>query len=117
MGCTFIDAGSDHPEEIIRETRSGLYVRRLEAGLANPWSGTASFVVSDADLIEGGRITRALEPFMIELDVVEAMSSLDRIGVDLEFDTCIGTCVRDGQAMAVSVGAPTVRIGVIKLLI
>src|SRR5262249_33654481 len=113
MGCTFIHAGDDDPAAIVADTRSGLFVRRMSAGHAAPLRGLASFVVSDADLIEGGRCAAPVEPFVMEVRGPETWSSLDRIGNDLVFDACVGSCVRDGQPLAVSVGAPTIRLGVI----
>ena len=41
-----------------------------------------------------------------------ALSTLTMVADDLRFETCIGSCHRDGQALAISVGAPTVCIGV-----
>ena len=113
MGCTFIHAGDDDPAAIIAETDSGVFVRRMTAGHVDPVRGLASFVVSDADLIERGRCVVPVEPFVIDVRGAEMWSTLDRVGADLVFDACVGSCVRDGQPLAVSVGAPTIRIGVI----
>lgn len=115
MGCTLIERGSSDPDAILRETRRGLYIRRVESGHVDSHTGSASFLVTDADLIESGCITSPLQAFVISLDLVDLLRSIDRIGSDFEMDTCIGACVREGQAMAVSVGAPTVRIGLIKV--
>lgn len=116
MGCTYIDRGSSHPLEILAETPRGIFVRRLVAAHADPLAGRATFVVTDSDRIEDGRITRPLRPFVVELDVIDALASIDRVGDDLVFDTCVGSCVRAGQPLAVSVGAPTVRLGLIKVI-
>ena len=112
MGCTWIEAGPDSAGEAVRDTSSGVFIRRLSAGHTDPLTGRASFVVSDADLIERGVATRPLEPFVLELNGPDAWASIDRVADDLTFDSCIGSCVRDGQPLAVSVGAPTMRIGV-----
>jgi hypothetical protein len=115
MGCTFIEAGADDPEEILRATRSGVFIRRLTAGHTDPVSGRATFLVSDADRIIDGALAGPLDDFVIELDGVVSWASIDRIAHDLAFDTCVGSCVRDGQPLAVSVGAPTIRIGVMRV--
>jgi len=103
------------PEEGIRSTRSGVFIRRLAAGHTDPFAGRSSFIVSDADRIVDGRLAGPLDVFVMELDGIESWSSIDRVSHDLAFDTCIGSCVRDGQPMAVSVGAPTIRIGVVRV--
>jgi len=115
MGCTFIEAGDDEPLEIIRSTHEGLLIHRLVAGHTDPLTGRAAFVVSDADRIEDGTIAGRLGSFILEIEGPEAWPSIDRVGHDLAFDTCVGTCVRDGQPLAVSVGAPTIRIGVVRV--
>ena len=115
MGCTFIAPGVDAPEDILRSTRAGVFIRRLAGGHTDPISGRASFIVSDADRIVDGRLAGSLDAFVLELDGVESWRSIDRIAHDLAFDACVGSCVRDGQPMAVSVGAPTIRIGVVRV--
>jgi TldD protein len=113
MGCTYVDAGVEDPADILRLTPSGVFIRRLVAGHTDPASGRASFTVTDADRIVGGRCAEPIDAFMFELDAREALPAIDRVGHDLAFDTCIGSCLRDGQPLAVSVGAPTIRIGVV----
>jgi TldD protein len=115
MGCTFIEAGIDDPEDVLRSTRTGVFIRRLAAGHTDPFSGRAAFIVSDADRIVDGRLVEPLDVFVLELDGIESWRSIDRVAHDLAFDTCIGSCVRDGQPLAVSVGAPTIRIGVARV--
>lgn len=115
MGCTFIEPGSDDPEDVVRGTKTGVFIRRMVAGQADPISGRATFVVSDADRIVGGCLMEPLDVFVIEVDGVESWNSIDRVAGDLAFDTCVGSCVRDGQPLAVSVGAPTIRIGVVRV--
>jgi TldD protein len=112
MGCTFLESGSDSPEEVLRATSSGLLVRRMETAGTDPDTGRAFFRVADADRIESGRLAEPVLPFLLFADVV-ALARIDRIANDLAFDTCIGACVRDGQPLAMSVGAPTCRLGLI----
>jgi TldD protein len=112
MGCTFLAAGRDEPGEIVADTTHGVHVRRMESASFDPSSGTAWFRVTDADRIDHGHIGDPLQPFLLRVNAFRALSSLDRTGSDLTFDTCIGSCLRDGQSIPVSVGAPTFRIGV-----
>jgi len=116
MGCTYIEAGDVPAASIVRDTQRGIFVRRMAGAHADPWRGRATFVVTDADRIEGGELTQSLESFVIELDVIEALGSIDLVGDDLVFDSCIGSCVRLGQPLATSVGAPTVRLRVIRVV-
>jgi len=113
MGCTYVGAGVDDPAEILRSTEGGVFIRRLIAGHTDPASGRASFTVTDADRIVGGRCAEPIGTFILELNARDAWHAIDRVAHDLTFDTCIGSCVRDGQPLAVSVGAPTIRIGLV----
>ena len=114
MGCTIIENGGDDPAAILRGTSSGVYVRRLTAGHVDPVEGRATFVVSDAALIDRGVIGDRLIPFVITLNGPDVWDTIDAVGNDGALDSCVGSCVRDGQPLAVSVGAPTIRIGLVR---
>lgn len=115
LGCTFLAPGRDRPADLVADVGRGIYVRRLEAASVRPDVGLATFVVSDADLIERGRIVAPLRPFVMGVASLRALAALDGIGDDLEFDRCIGSCLREGQPMVTTVGAPTFRIGLIRV--
>jgi len=116
MGCTYLAPGFLDPGEVLDGTERGIYVRRMEAASADPASGRATFRVTDADRIVKGRLEAALDTFLIDVSVVEVLPTMDRIASDLVFDSCIGSCVRDGQPLATSVGAPTFRVGLIRVV-
>jgi TldD protein len=111
MGCTFIAGGALQPDEVLDGIDDGIYVRRMEAGTTDPHSGRAAFRVTDADRIRNGAIDSPLLPSMLFVDGPKALASIDRVGNDLAFDRCVGSCHRDGQPLAISVGAPTIWIG------
>lgn len=112
MGCTFLGAGYADPSEVIAEVVDGVYVRRMEAASTDIRTGRAMFRVTDADRISEGRLDAPLLPFMLVFeDGPSAISSVERVASDLTFDTCIGSCIRGGQPLAMTVGAPTFRVG------
>jgi TldD protein len=112
MGCTFVAPGPLRPEDVLGGIVEGIYVRRMEAGNTDPHSGRAAFRVTDADRIRNGVIDAPLKPLMLFVEGASALASIDRVASDLEFDRCIGSCHRDGQPLATTVGAPTMWIGV-----
>jgi predicted Zn-dependent protease len=116
MGATFVAAGRLHPEEVINGLARGIYVRRMEAASTDTRTGGAVFRVTDADLIVRGRVDAPLNSFLLLVQGEEALASVDRIAGDLEFDSCIGTCHKDGQPLPISVGAPTFRIGLARVV-
>ena len=115
MGCTFIAAGPLRPAEVLEGISKGVYVRRMESATVDPLSGRAVFRVTDADLICDGKLDVALDPHLLVVDARQALAGMDRIADDVAFDTCIGSCQRDGQPLAVSVGGPTIRIGLVRV--
>jgi predicted Zn-dependent protease len=116
MGCTWIAPGAESQADILRDTSSGVFIHRMNAGRTDPITGRATFVVTDADEIVNGELAFPLQSFLLELNGRISWASIDRIANDLTFDRCVGSCVREGQPLAVSVGAPTMRIGVASIV-
>ena len=113
MGCTFLGNGPDNAGAIVRDTAQGIYVRRLETARVDSCSGVACFRVTDR--IRNGRIGAPLLPFLLTVSLDDTLSTLDAVASDLTFDTCVGSCIKDGQPLPTSVGAPTFRIGVVRV--
>jgi TldD protein len=111
MGCTFVAPGECEPAELLDAVRDGVYVRRMEAGTTDPRTGRAVFRVTDADRIRGGKIDAPLQPHLLFIDGARVLTDANRIANDLAFDSCVGSCHRDGRPLSVSVGAPTMWIG------
>jgi predicted Zn-dependent protease len=83
----------------------------MESGKTDIATGRALFRVTDSDLVRNGTLDVPLLPHLLVVDGAEALASIDRVADDLQFDSCIGSCHRDGQPLALSVGAPTFWIG------
>ena len=115
MGCTFVAAGSATADEALDGVVTGLYVRRLEAASVDTRSGRATFRVVDADLVRDGSIAKPVLPCLLSISGAQALRAFDCIADDVEFDTCLGTCFKGGQPLAVSVGAPTCRLGMARV--
>ena len=111
MGCTFIAPGERTADEILQGVVDGIYVRRMEAATTDPASGSATFRVTDADRIHRGRLDAPLLPHLLHVEGKKVLRGNLLVADDLEFDRCVGSCHRDGQPLAISVGAPTMRIG------
>jgi TldD protein len=110
MSNTFLMAGTDDPEAIVRETPRGVYVRRLAGGSVDAASGDFLFRAEGGSLIENGRLTAPLRPFTIAGNGVSALRGIDRVGGDLRFGTGAGSCGKEGQRVPVAVGQPTLRV-------
>jgi TldD protein len=110
MTNTYMLAGPHAPEEIIASVVKGLYAPNFGGGQVDITSGKFVFSASEAYLIENGKITAPVKGAMLIGDGPEALTRISMIGNDLEFDSGVGTCGKEGQSVPVGVGQPTLKI-------
>lgn len=110
MTNTFMLAGDDAPEDIVRSVDRGLYAGSFGGGSVDITSGKFVFSASEAYLIEGGRVTRPVRGATLIGNGPDVLTRITRVGADLRLDEGIGTCGKEGQSVPVGVGLPTVRL-------
>ncbi|MEZ4216682.1 MAG: metalloprotease TldD [Myxococcota bacterium] len=110
MTNTFMLAGDDAPEDILRSVRKGLYAVSFGGGQVDITSGKFVFSASEAYEIEDGRLGRPVKGATLIGNGPDVLLRVSRIGSDLALDHGVGTCGKDGQGVPVGVGMPTVRI-------
>jgi TldD protein len=110
MTNTFMLAGEDDPEEIIRSVSRGLYAVAFGGGQVDITNGKFVFSASEAYLVEDGRVTAPVKGATLIGSGPDVLTRVSRVGHDLAFDEGIGTCGKDGQSVPVGVGLPTIRI-------
>ncbi len=110
MTNTFMLAGQDDPEEIIRSVPHGLYAVAFGGGQVDITNGKFVFSASEAYLIEDGKLTAPVKGATLIGNGPEVLKRVSRVGHDLRLDEGIGTCGKDGQSVPVGVGLPTVRV-------
>jgi TldD protein len=110
MTNTFMLAGEDDPEDIIRSVDRGLYAVSFGGGSVDITSGKFVFSASEAYLIEGGKVTRPVRGATLIGNGPEVLTRISRVGSDLALDDGVGNCGKNGQSVPVGVGLPTVRI-------
>jgi TldD protein len=108
MTNTYLLPGEDDPEEIVAQTPRGVYVARLGGGQVNTATGDFVFGMTEAYLIENGRITEPLRDANLIGNGPDVLSRINAVGSDLQMAP--GTCGKDGQAVPVGCGQPTLRI-------
>ena len=108
MTNTFLLAGNEDPDEIVSQTPNGVYVAQLGGGQVNTATGDFVFGMTEAYLIENGRITEPLRNANLIGNGPDVLSKIDAIGND--FDMSPGTCGKDGQSVSVGCGQPTLRV-------
>ena len=110
MTNTFMLAGNDDPDDILRSVQSGIYAVSFGGGQVDITSGKFVFSVSEAYEIEGGKIGAPLKGATLIGNGPDVLTRVSRIGSDLELDWGVGTCGKDGQSVPVGVGLPTIRL-------
>ena len=108
MTNTYLLAGTEDPEEIVAQTPSGVYVKKLGGGQVNTATGDFVFGTTEAYLIEGGRITEPLRDANLIGNGPDVLRRIDAVATD--FDMTPGTCGKDGQSVPVGCGQATLRI-------
>lgn len=108
MTNTYIERGNDDPASILKDTHSGLYVRRMGGGQVNTITGDFVFDVQEGYLIKNGVATDPVRGATLTGNGPNILKTIDRVGNDLGFG--IGTCGKDGQGVPVGHAQPTLRI-------
>ncbi len=110
MTNTYMLNGDKDPQEIIASVKHGLYAVNFGGGQVDITSGKFVFSMSEAYLIEDGKVTRPIKGATLIGNGPDAMTRVSMIGNDLKLDPGVGTCGKDGQSVPVGVGQPTLRI-------
>jgi TldD protein len=110
MTNTYMLAGEDAPEDIIRSVKRGLYAVNFGGGSVDITSGKFVFSASEAYLIEDGQVTAPVRDATLIGNGPEALKYVSMVGNDLELDEGVGTCGKDGQSVPVGVGMPTIKL-------
>nr|WP_297459262.1 metalloprotease TldD [uncultured Halomonas sp.] len=110
MTNTYMLAGQDEPEDIIRSVKRGIYAVSFGGGQVDITSGKFVFSASEAYLIEDGRVTSPVKGATLIGNGPEAMGRVSMIGHDMALDTGIGVCGKEGQGVPVGVGQPTLKL-------
>ncbi|MEX8520716.1 MAG: metalloprotease TldD [Leptothrix sp. (in: b-proteobacteria)] len=110
MTNTYMLAGEKDPQEIIASIERGLYASNFGGGQVDITSGKFVFSASEAYWVENGKILYPVKGATIIGNGPDALTRVSMIGNDLQLDSGVGTCGKEGQSVPVGVGQPTLRI-------
>ncbi|MCQ4158835.1 metalloprotease TldD [Roseomonas sp. GC11] len=110
MTNTVMLGGQHHPEEILRSVKRGIYGVNFGGGQVDITSGKFVFSMSEAYLVEDGKIGAPVKGAMLIGNGPEALTRVSMIGNDMALDPGIGTCGKQGQGVPVGVGQPTLKM-------
>lgn len=109
MTNTYLLAGEDDPESIVAGTEKGVYVKDLGGGQVNTATGDFVFGMTEAYLIEDGKITEPIREGNLIGNGPEVLTKIDAVGNDFRMGNP-GMCGKDGQGVPVGDGVPTLRV-------
>ncbi len=110
MTNTFMLAGQEDPDEILRSVKRGLYAVSFGGGQVDITSGKFVFSANEAYLIEDGRLGAPVKGATLIGNGPDVLTRVSHVGNNLELDHGVGTCGKDGQSVPVGVGLPTIRV-------
>ena len=105
MTNTFMAAGTDNPEEIIKGVKDGIYVYDWNYG-----TGQSTFTIQPQKCyrIRDGKLCDPLRVNVVTGSVFQTLFDIDAVGDDLEFFS--GFCGKNGQSLPTATGGPTIRV-------
>ncbi len=110
MTNTYMLPGKQKPEEIIASVDKGLYAVNFGGGQVDITSGKFVFSASEAYMIENGKVTYPVKGATLIGNGPDVLTRVSMLGDDLELDSGVGVCGKEGQSVPVGVGQPTMRI-------
>jgi TldD protein len=110
MTNTIMLAGDRDPAEIIASVKDGLYAVNFGGGQVDITSGKFVFSMAEAWKIEDGKLAYPVKGATLIGNGPDALTKVSMVGDDLEMDSGVGTCGKDGQSVPVGVGQPTLKI-------
>ena len=110
MTNTLMLPGQSTPEEIIRRVDRGIYAVSYSGGQVNISNGDFVFSVTEAYLIENGKVTAPLRNVMLIGNGPDVLSKVTAVANDYQLSDGRWTCGKDGQSVPVGVGMPTVLV-------
>lgn len=108
MSNTYLMPGRDDIDTMLERTEKGLFVKKMGGGEVDPTSGDFVFYVSEAYLIENGRLGSPVRGAILTGNGPEALRNISALGDNLVMDP--GMCGKSGQSVPVTDGQPSMLI-------
>jgi TldD protein len=108
MRNTFIDAGKDSFEEMIRDVDYGLYAKNMGGGSVNPGTGDYNFQVREAYIIRNGRIEEMVKGACLIGRGIDTLGKITKVSNELKLAT--GMCGSVSGSIPAAVGQPQILV-------
>ncbi len=108
MRNTFLAAGKDKLEDMIRDIDYGLYAKKMGGGSVSPGTGDYNFGVQEAYLIRNGRIEKPIKGATLIGRGIETLGQISRVGDQLVMEP--GMCGSVSGSIPTTVGQPAITV-------
>ena len=108
MTNTYFLNGTSTFDEIIKNTKYGLFAKEMGGGSVNPATGEFNFAVNVAYMIEDGKITKPVKGATLIGSGKDVLLRIDMIADNLECG--YGMCGSMSGSIPTIVGQPTIRV-------
>ena len=110
MTNTFMLAGDQDPEEILKTVKDGIYAVNFAGGQVDITSGKFVFNCTEAYRVKNGKVGAPIKNAALIGDGPSVLTQVSMIGNDFSLDPGVGVCGKAGQGVPVGVGQPTIKI-------
>lgn len=108
MTNTFILAGSDNLDDMIREMKYGLYCKSMSGGSVDPSTGDFNFAVQEGYLVENGQIVKPVKGASLIGNGADVLLKIDAVASNLK--RAQGMCGSSSGSIPTDVGQPAIRV-------
>lgn len=108
MSNTFIQAGEDDEDEMLRTMGDGLYARTMGGGSVNPITGEFNFSVAEGYWVKNGALHTPVRGAALIGKGGEILLNIDRVGSRMWLAE--GMCGSQSGSVPVTVGQPQLRV-------
>ncbi|HSH26279.1 MAG TPA: metalloprotease TldD, partial [Wenzhouxiangella sp.] len=110
MTNTYMLPGRHDPGEILASVDDGIYAVGFNGGQVDITSGKFVFAASEAYRVKNGKVGAPIKGATLIGNGPDVLTRVGMVGSDLELDSGVGVCGKEGQGVPVGVGQPTLRI-------
>lgn len=108
MRNTYIAAGKDKFEDMIRDVDYGLYAKKMGGGSVQPGTGDFNFAVQEAYIIRNGRIEEPVKGATLIGRGIDALGKITHVSDELEL--ACGMCGSVSGTIPAAVGQPQILV-------
>ena len=108
MHNTFIANGTSTFEEIIADTKYGLFAKKMGGGSVNPVTGEYNFAVLEGYMVRDGKLAEPVRGATLIGNGAQTLLNVDMVANNLTFGH--GVCGSISGALHADVGQPTIRV-------